>query len=72
MNASATVLTPPGMSALATVRLIGARDFAAQRFAKPLPQSGVVYGDWIVENRPLDDVLVVCDGDTIDWFRIDL
>ena len=66
MNASATVLTPPGMSALATVRLIGARDFAAQRFAKPLPQSGVVYGDWIVENRPLDDVLVVCDGDTID------
>ena len=53
----ATVLTPPGMSALAVVRLTGAGDFVRSRFDGNV--GGVRYGNWNVDGSALDDVLLV-------------
>ncbi|MEL7238427.1 MAG: GTPase, partial [Planctomycetota bacterium] len=55
----AIVMTPPGMSALAVIRVVGAPDFVSERLGR-VPEVGrLTHGLWQVDGDVFDDPLVV-------------
>ena len=64
----ATLLTAPGVAAIAVVRLSGpgVGGFLDRRFSKPVPMGRCVHGLLKDDDRVIDDVIAVRTGDILD------
>lgn len=68
MSDRITLITAPGIAAIAVVRLSGpgVDAFLAQHFSKPVPVGRCVHGDLHDGNRVIDDAVAVRTGDLLD------